>query len=538
MQASPPRFDLAPLDVAITVAYFVGVVAHGVWESRGKETPDDYFLAGRRLPWYLVGFSLFASNMSGASFVGLMGASYEYGLAVFNYEWTATVVLVFFALFMLPRFLDLGLYTIPEYLETRYDRRSRLAFSLFTVLAVVFIDTAGGLYAGGVVITTVFDLPLWQAVGGLAALAGVYTILGGLSAVVVTDTVQGVLLMVGAVFLVAIGLAEVGGWAEMMRRLGELGGERTGLILPADDPFLPWPGIGGVLLLGFYYWTLNQFVVQRTLGAGSLEQGRKGALFAGFLKLPNLLIMIVPGALAVLLYPGLQTPDMAFPALAFDLLPVGVRGLVLTAIVAAIMSSLDSALNAASTIVTMDFVATARPGVPRKKLVVLGRTLTGVFMVSAALYSPLIARFRTLFEYFQSALSYVTPPIVAVFVLGIFWKRLNADGAFWTLLAAVMVGGPLFVVKEVTGVWAAWGLPDLHFTYMGMLSFAAGAALLAAVSWWSAPPDEERVAPVTFDAGAFLAEMRGAEARAPHLDFRWQAAGLIVLTAVLLGAFW
>lgn len=534
MQTSVPRFDLAPVDVAITVVYFVGVVVHGLWESRGQETPGDYFLAGRRLPWYLVGFSLFASNMSGASFVGLMGASYEYGIAVFNYEWTATVVLVFFALFMLPHFLRLGLYTIPEYLETRYDRRSRIAFSLFTVIAIIFIDTAGGLYAGGVVITTVFGLSLFQAIGGLAALAGVYTILGGLSAVVVTDTVQAVLLVFGALLLFGIGLSEVGGWGAMMQSLADVGGNRTGLILPLDDPFLPWPGIVGVVLLGFYYWSLNQFVVQRTLGARSLDQGRKGALFAGLLKLPNLLIMIVPGALAVLLYPGLESPDMAFPALAFDLLPPGARGLVLTAIVAAIMSSLDSALNAASTLVTMDFVKTARPDIPRERLVTVGRVLTGVFMLVAAVYSPLIARFRTLFEYFQSALSYVTPPIVAVFVLGIFWKRLNADGAFWTLLAAIFVGGPLFVLKEVTGVWAGWGLPDLHFTYMGVLAFVVGAALLAGVSRLSGPPDPAAIEEVTFDAEDFLDDLRRAGEAPWHRDFRWQAAGLVVLTVGVL----
>lgn len=538
MQGSAPSFELAPVDIAITVVYFVGVILHGLWESRGKESPGDYFLAGRRLPWYLVGFSLFASNMSGASFVGLMGASYEYGLAVFNYEWTATVVLVFFALFMLPHFLRLGLYTIPEYLETRYDRRSRIGFALFTVLAIVFIDTAGGLYAGGVVITSVFDLSLFQAIGGLAALAGVYTILGGLSAVVVTDTVQAILLVLGAAALFGIGLAEVGGWGALMSSLGELGAGRTSLILPRDHEFLPWPGIGGVVLLGFYYWSLNQFVVQRTLGAGSLDQGRKGALFAGLLKLPNLLIMIVPGAFAALLYPALESPDMAFPVLAFDLLPVGVRGLVVTAIIAAIMSSLDSALNAASTVVTMDFVREVRPDLSQETLVVLGRVITGVFMVIAAVYSPLITRFRTLFEYFQSALSYVTPPIVAVYVLGMFWKRLNANGAVWTLIAAVAVGAPLFVAKEITGLWAAWGLPDLHFTYMGMIAFAAGTTVLAGVSYLTEPDDPEKAEGTTFDLQGFLEALSGPESRAWYRDFRWQAAALTLLTAIVVAGFW
>lgn len=533
-----PRFELATVDIAITVVYFVGVIAHGLWESRGKESADDYFLAGRRLPWYLVGVSLFASNMSGASFVGLMGASYEYGLPVFNYEWTATLVLVFFALFMLPHFLRLGLYTIPEYLETRYDRKCRLAFSLFTVIAVVFVDTAGGLYAGGTVVTTVFDIPLWQAVAGLAALAGVYTILGGLSAVVVTDTVQAILLMLGAAVICAVGLHEVGGWDAMVRKLSAIGGDRMSLMQPLGDDFLPWPGLGGVVLLGFYYWALNQFVVQRTLGSENLDQGRKGALFAGFLKLPNLLLMIVPGAFAILLYPDLNNPDVAFPALAFDLLPIGARGLILTALVAAIMSSLDSALNAGSTILTMDFVRAWQPDIPHQKLVALGRALTGVLTVLAAAWAPLIRRFETLFEYFQSALSYVTPPLVAVFLLGIFWKRLNAKGAFATLVAAVAVGAPLFVVKEVTGLWAEWGLPQLHFTYMGMLSFAGGTLLLAGISYLTEPPDPAAVEETTFDPATFVRQFRRKEGSSWLGDFRWQAAGLMSLTGLLVAAFW
>ena len=271
---------------------------------------------------------------------------------------------------------------------------------------------------------------LWTAVAVLALVAGVYTILGGLEAVVVTDTVQAILLCIGAGAIFYFGIDAVGGWGAMMERLSD---DQVSLIKGTGDDFLPWPGIFGVVLLGFYYWTLNQFVVQRTLGARDLDQGRKGALFAGLLKIPNLFLMILPGVFAILLFPGLDNPDMVFPTLAAELLPVGFRGLILTALIAAIMSSLDSALNAASTLVSIDFVKEAKPDIDDDTLVLVGRGFTAFAMVVGAIYAPLIRSFENLFEYFQSVLAYVTPPIVAVFVIGIFWTRINRHGGGWAV---------------------------------------------------------------------------------------------------------
>ena len=355
------KFDLHLIDYAIVVAYFIGVVAHGIYVSRKQSGgSEDYFLAGRSLPWYLIGFSLFASNMSGSSFVGLMGGAYANGVVIFNYEWTAALVLILFAIFILPSYLRAKISTVPGFLEERYDVRSRRAFSLFTILAIMFIDTAGALYAGGLVISNVTGyLNLWAAVAVLALVAGIYTILGGLSAVVVTDTVQAILLIIGAAALFWIGLDEIGGWEELFTGTPE---DMTHMILPADDDFLPWTGLLGVILLGFYYWTINQFVVQRTLGAKDLKEGQIGAIFAGFLKLPNIFLMVLPGVIALKLYPDLETPDLAFPTLAFELMPIGVRGLIMAALIAAIMSSLDSALNSASTLVVKDFASGAHEG--------------------------------------------------------------------------------------------------------------------------------------------------------------------------------
>ncbi len=529
-----PEFQLSTLDVTIVVVYFAGVIAHGLWVSRGKESSADYFLAGRQLGWFLVGFSLFASNMSGASFVGLMGASYDHGLVVFNYEWTATLVLILFAFILLPYFLRAKLFTVPQFLEHRYDHRSRTAYSAFTLLAIMFVDTAGALYAGGLVISSLFPIfSLWEAVGILALVAGVYTILGGLKAVVVTDTVQAILLMLGAAAIFAIGLQEVGGWDRMV---AELDDRRMSLIHPRDHDFLPWTGLLGVVLLGFYYWTLNQFIVQRALGARNLDQGRKGALFAGFLKLPNLFLMIIPGVFAILLYPELPDPDLVFPTLAFDLLPVGFRGLILTALIAAVMSSLDSALNAAATLFTMDFVRPLRPDIPDRVLVSIGRLVTGVAMVVGAIYAPTIQHFPSLFEYFQSVLSYLIPSIVAIYLGGIFFKRLNGDGALWAILFGVGVGIPLFILKEVTGLWVTWGLPDLHFTLMSVVMLASSSAVLIGVSLLTSPPSPERIEGIVFRAEDLIQGWD--RSRRWYLDVRIQAATLLLLTGLTIWIFW
>ena len=532
---SESTFDLQLIDYVIVVVYFIGVIAHGLWVSRGHEDADDYFLAGRNLPWYLIGFSLFASNMSGSSFVGLMGASYDNGLVVFNYEWTAALVLIFFALFMFPSFLRAGLYTIPQFLETRYDKRSRVAYSVFTVLAIMFIDTAGALYAGGLVISNIIPgFTLWTAVAVLALVAGVYTILGGLEAVVVTDTVQAILLCIGAGAIFYFGLQEVGGWSAMVTQVS---GDDLKLIKPTNDDFLPWPGILGVVLLGFYYWTLNQFVVQRTLGARDLDQGRKGALFAGLLKLPNLFLMILPGVMAIALFPDLSNPDMVFPTLAAELLPVGFRGLILTAVIAAIMSSLDSALNAASTLVSIDFVKEAKPDIDDDTLVKVGRGFTAFAMVVGAIYAPMIRSFENLFEYFQSVLAYVTPPIVAVFIIGIFWKRINRHGAFWAIVTGLMVGVPLFLSKEIFGVWTDVGLPEPHFTYMAVLMFGFSIVVMATISYATEAPDYERIRNYTFTWEIFEKDLLNVD-QPWYADFRYQSAALAALMIGTVLFFW
>lgn len=486
------QFNLHWVDYLIVVAYFVGIVGHGLYVSkkRGGES-DDYFLAGRNLGWFVIGFSLFASNMSGASFVGLMGGAYANGIAIYNYEWTAAIVLILFAIFILPSYLRSGVATTPQFLEERYDVRSRKAFSIFTILAVMFIDVAGALYAGGLVIAnTIPFLNIWTAAAVLALIAGIYTVLGGLAAVVVTDTVQSILLIFGATMIFFIGMNEIGGWSAIFEGVDE---SKTQLILPTTNDFTPWHGLWGVTLLSFYLWTMNQFVAQRTLAAKDLKNGQLGALWAGFLKLPNIFLMVIPGLIALKLYPQLETPDLAFPKLAFELMPIGIRGIIMAALIAAIMSSIDSAATALSSLVVKDFVQPARPDLSEARLVQIGQIATGGFLVFAALYAPSIASFETLFGYFQSSLSYLVPTIVATYMVGLFVKWANGNGAFWTIVLGLAVGIPLFILKEVTGVWESVGLPPIHYTVMGTILFFLGLALNLGISAATRQPAKENI---------------------------------------------
>lgn len=285
---------LHTIEVVVLAAYLAVTFGLALYFGRRGSNSDDatdYFLAGRALPWYLIGLSFYASNMSGASFVGLIGASYSHGLTIFHYEWTATLALIVFAAVILPVFLRGRLFTVPEYLEQRFEPRARTLYAVFTLLTLVFIDMAGALYAGSVVMVTGLPfLDLWAASISISILTGTYTIFGGLRTVVITDAFQAVVLVIGAAAVAGYGLIHVGGWQALMARMDA---DHLTLFRPPGDDVLPWPGIAGVVILGLYYWTFNQYFEQRALAARSLSDGRKGALLGGFLKLPNLFLMIV-----------------------------------------------------------------------------------------------------------------------------------------------------------------------------------------------------------------------------------------------------
>lgn len=528
-----PEFAPTLFDGIMVGVYVVVIVGIGFFVSRHQTSTDDYFLAGRSLTWGIIGSSMFATNISTSSLVGMAGDAYAYGIAVYNYEWTAVVILILFALFFLPFYLRSKVYTMPEFLERRFDARSRYYFSAVAITGNILIDTAGSLYAGALIVQILYSgIPVWQGVVVLAVLSGLYTITGGLKAVVYTDILQAVLLIGASTVVSIIAFNRVGSWQAVQEATSP---DMLSLIQPIGDPVLPWPGlVTGVFLLGFYFWGTNQFMVQRVLAAKSIEHGRKGVLFAGLLKLPVLFIMVLPGTFARVLYgpDALAQADMVLPVMLFDILPVGIRGLALAALVAAIMSSVDSTLNSASTLATMDFVRKWKPNASNRLLVIIGRGTTGVFMFIAALWAPFIVEFPSLWQYLQSVLAYLTPPVVACFVLGLFWTRANRHGA----LAALYTGHAAAMVLA----FAEWQLAgfSIHFLYVPPLLFAVSTATMVGVSLFGPAPEAEQIDEYTWNPSDFKHELAHAARYPWYQNFFVQSGLLLGLTACILVLFW
>lgn len=481
---------ITSLDIWVLGIYFLIVVAIGVWVARRTKSGDDLFLAGRTLTWGVVGLSLFASNISSTTLIGLTGAAYTTGIATSAYEWMAGIPLILLAFIFAPLFFKARITTIPEWLETRFDRRARLYFSGITILLTVIVDTAGGLYAGAIVVQTFFpDVPIWQTCVAIGVFAGLYTASGGLRAVVYTDILQAVVLIFGTAAMTYILFARMDfSWAEVRASVPDP--NHLSLIQPLDDPILPWPGlILGVPLLGFWYWVTNQYIVQRVLGARSLKDAQRGALLAGFLKIIPMFIMVLPGAMALSIVPDLENADMVFPTIATTVLPAGLTGLVLAGLIAAIMSSVDSTLNSSSTLISHDFlnVADKSPETQRRT----GRLITLTLMGIAVLWAPFIDDMGGLWDYLQQAFSILVPPVVAIFLFGALWRRGTADAAYVTLLGGHAVAVAVFIATQA-GYW------PLHFTTNVGVMTAVSAAIFVIASLRTRPQPSETVADATW----------------------------------------
>lgn len=521
-----PQFTLNTIDWIIIGIYFLFIIWRGFRYVKKHNSAEEYFLAGRKLTWPLIGLSLFASNMSSSSLIGLSGSGYATGISVFSYEWMAAIVLVIFAIFFLPYYLRSKVYTIPEYLERRYDSRVRYYFSALTVITNIGIDTAATLYAGALVIQMVFpSIELWQSIFVLAIVSGFYTIAGGLTAVVNTDAIQAILLILGSVIVTCMAFFKIGSWDAVKAVTPP---EHFSIIQPIDDSFLPWPGLfTGVLLLGFYFWATNQFIVQRALGAKNTRHGQWGSIFAGFLKLTTLFIMIFPGLMARVLYPDIEKANLVYPTLLFDLLPVGILGLVIAGLIAAMMSSIDSALNSASTLVTMDFYKKWRPQTSSESLMRIGRIVTFVFMILAAIWAPQIDKFPTLWEYLQSALSFICPPIVSLFVMGMFWKRSNSSGAF----VAVIFGTFLAIFFLFYNM-------DIHYLYIAMILFVVCCLTIIVVCLVTQESSKEKILKYSWSSIDFHNETKLLKKNSIFMNYRFQSIVLILTVAIILAFFW
>jgi len=559
--------SLSPLDIGIIIVYIVGIIIYGLKKAKRKDS-EEYFLAGRNMTWPIVGISLFAANIGSSTLIGLASDAYKTNVAVYNYEWMAAVVLVFFAVFFLPFYLKSKVYTMPEFLERRYDSRSRYYFSFITVLGNVVIDTAAGLYAGNLILKLIFpEVNSTVIIIVLALAAAAYTIPGGLSSVVHTEVIQAMILVIGSTILTYYAFSAVGGWSGLIHGLhaqidaGKLHTstkEIFSLVKSSKDPLMPWTGlVFGVPLLGFYFWANNQFMVQRVLSAKDLNHGRWGALFAGLLKLPVIFIMVLPGVIAIVLYSNMdisslhyytvndatgarmlcthlsQCPNLTYPVLIYSLLPKGVLGLVIAGLLAAMSSSVSATLNSASTLITMDFVHKIKPGLTSKQLVRVGQIATVILVVIAALWAPQIDRFGSLFQYLQMVLGLIAPPVVAVFLLGLFWKRGNANGAFVSLITGLVIAIFVFL-SEIYG-WSDT-INNIHFLNKAPLLLLICMAVHVGVSLATGKPSAEKVENMTWSKKIFREETVELKGLPWYKNYRYLSIILLLLTAAIV--FW
>jgi solute:Na+ symporter, SSS family len=520
---------LGVLDWVVVATYAGGLLLLGLLMSRRHVAPVDYFLASRATRWPVIGLALFASNMSSTALVGLAGGAYAMGISVYDYEWSAVVILVFFCMFLLPSIIRSKTYTMPEFLERRYDHRVRLHFALLTLFLNIFVDSAGVLYSGSLVCQLLFPAwPLWSIVALLAGTAGLYTTLGGLRAVIYTEAVQAIVLLLGALLISIGAFNRAGGWHAVMSGVDPAA---ISLIRPIGDPGVPWTGLlVGIPLLGFYYWCTNQSIVQRLLSAESIDHARWGALFAGLLKLPVLFLIVLPGTCALLLFPKLPHADLVYPNLILHLLPAGLVGLVVAGFVAATMVAIASMLNSASTLITMDVIRQIKPDLSGTQVVRIGRLCTVGLLVVAVAWAPQLQLFPSLWQYLQAVLAYAVPPVVALFLTGMFWRGANADGAAATMIVGSIAGFALFMINVVLG-WT-----HFHFLYAAPMLTLFDTAILIGVSLSRRASAPSRDAAMwQLDFGRVL-RLR-TKLTPLWQDYRFQAAVLLALTAAVVIAF-
>ncbi|GIV32676.1 MAG: transporter [Chitinophagales bacterium] len=444
------------VDIISFAAFLLAVLVTSMYASRKEENTDDYFLAGRSLSWWMIGISLIASNISTEHFVGMAGQGFrkDIGLAIASYEWIAALALILVALFLLPRFLKAGIYTIPEFLEYRYNKWPRTIMSAGLLIMYATVTMATVLYAGGLAIHSIFGIDIQTGVWGLGIFTGLYTVFGGLKAVVWTDVIQGSVLLLGGAVVTILALIEVGGIDEFIR----LSDGRLHTVLPADHPELPWTAvfIGGMWLPNIFYWGLNQFITQRALGAKNLEEGQKGILLGATIKLFIPMIVVFPGIIAYELYGDqITTADAAFPFLAKQLLPAGLTGIVLAALLGATMSTLDSLLNSAATIFTIDFYKQFfRQEAAQKHFIRVGRITTVVLVIIACLSTRFVASYTEgLYKFIQIWWGCIQPGIVAAFFMGLLWNKVPPIAA----VVGMLLNIPLYLILLST-----WKIAFLH----------------------------------------------------------------------------
>ena len=479
------------LDWIVLGLFFLLLIGIVWWVLRQKEeTSADYFLAGRSAGWVAIGASIFASNIGSEHLVGLAGAGAESGMAMAHWEMHGWLILVLGWVFV-PFYSRSMVYTMPEFLEKRYNSASRSILSIISLVSYVLTKVAVTVWAGGTVFKTVFGIDtitisgwsidfFWVGAIGLVVLTGLYTTFGGMRSVLYTSVLQTPVLLIGSIVIVVVGLVKLGGWVELERiastaKTGFGDDSMMNLIRSPRDPKFPWTGVLlGSAIIGFWYWCTDQYIVQRTLSAPNQKEARRGTIFAAYLKLLPVFIFLLPGMIAFALHQkgmiNLADPDAAFPLLVKELLPAGVKGVVVGGLIAALMSSLASLFNSSSMLFTVDFYKKYRPNSSEKHLVRVGKIATAVIVVLGIVWIPVMESLGdVLYEYLQDVQSLLAPGIASVFLLGVFWKRATPKAGMWTLIVGFVLGMFRLIMKVVTNKWV---VPDNIMALEGTKEFA------------------------------------------------------------------
>lgn len=478
------------VDVLVLIAYLIIVISVGFYYSRrNNESYSGYFLAGRNIGWFTVGISIFATNISSEHFIGLAGSGSMRGLAVGQFELMAIFTLIFLGWILAPIYIKSGVVTVPEFLEKRFDRRIRKFFAAFSIVIYIFTKILVSLFAASLLFYKIFGLNIYVSSIIIVVITGLYSITGGAKAVMKTQLFQGMVLILGAIILSAFGLHAVGGFSGLEQKLP---GDFFNMFKKISDPDFPWTGIlFGAPIIAFWYWCTDQYIVQRLLSAKSINDARKGTLLAAFLKILLIFIFVLPGLMAVALYPEIKGDEVYAALMAGDLLPIGLKGIVVAGLLAAIMSSLAGAFISTATLFTNDFYKILYPEAKERKLVLVGRLATMAVVVAAILIIPLVKLISSqIYLFLQSIQAFVSPPITAVFLFGLFSKKINAKTAIITLIVGETIGVSRLLLEMLSNLGLqlhpifVWIL-GINFLHFAVFLFAVSVTIILVLNTYS-----------------------------------------------------
>lgn len=494
------------LDWIIIAVYFILVFLVAFWSSFSKKRKStdssDYFLAGRNVGWFIIGASLFASNIGSEHLVGLAGTGAASGVAVGQFELLASFILLILGWLFVPFYLKSGVFTMPEFLEKRYSSGARWYLAIISIVGYVLTKISVTIAAGGIVFESLMGIEFWTGALIVVIITGIYTVLGGLRAVLYTDMVQMFILIAGAITVTIVGLIQLGGVDELYNHAGA---GFFSLWKPMNDPNFPWTGIiFGAPILGVWYWCTDQFIVQRVLSGKNINESRRGSIFAGYLKLLPLFLFVIPGVIAYALTQKgeitLSSPDHALPTLVGSLLPAGLKGIVVAGLLAALMSSLSSVFNSCSTLITWDIYKKLRPESTEKTLVLVGRIATLILVGFGLLWIPMMKLISgQIYQYLQSVQAYISPPIAAIFLIGVLSKRVNSQGAIAALATGFVLGIARLILELNKGLLSGilFNFADLNFLHFAFLLFLICTLVLVIVSYLTTEPPDQKVEGLT-----------------------------------------